>query len=190
MSENETVSQYSFIDLSKNLAKNSFKKIEEKNLIILGDKTSGKSSIFNIFFNVSQKESYNPTCGVNYSYMRYQPSVNKKFILNLYEIGGGIKNLNLIKTIINEKNVKNNIYIITLDFSKPNLILDSLKQYLKELSQIIKESASQETLLEIIESKRMKYREPCISDLKRINIFPGEVIIVGNKYDFLEKIDM
>ena len=33
-----------------------------------------------------------------------------KKIVNIYEIGNGIKNLNLIKTIINNKNIENTIF--------------------------------------------------------------------------------
>ena len=85
-------SNFNLLDLGKNLVRTSNKRIEEKNLIIIGNKASGKSSVFNVFMQSSaQKESYTPSCGINYGFIRYQPSSSKKIILNVYEIGGDIK---------------------------------------------------------------------------------------------------
>ena len=50
-------------------------------------------------------QDYKPTSGINYNYIRYQPG-SKKLLYNIYEIGGGIVNVNLIKSIINEKSIK------------------------------------------------------------------------------------
>jgi len=178
-------------DLAKNFVNTSQKKIEEKNLIILGDKCSGKSVLFNtITQNSSSKSNYIPTCGINYSYMRYQPSTTKKLLLNIYEIGGGINNINLIKTVLNDKNLRNTIFLINLDLSRPREILILLKNYLKELKSIIKEIAEHETILDIVENKKSKYKDPNSNDFKRINIFPAEVIVIGNNYESLEVIDL
>jgi GTPase SAR1 family protein len=194
-SNNAINSDFNILELGKNLVKTSIKKIEEKNLIILGDKSSGKTSLFNnILLNFTQKETYTPTCGINYSFIRYQPNSNKKLIMNVYEIGGGISNVNLVKTILNEKNfnLKNSIFVINLDFSRPSTILLSLREYLKQLLSILKEVYNSENLIEIIENKNIKFRDKKennnISNI--ISIFPAEIIVIGNKYDFLEKIDI
>jgi GTPase SAR1 family protein len=184
-------SDYNILDLAKNLVKTSLKKTEEKNLIILGEKSSGKTSLFNnILLNFTQKETYTPTCGINYSFIRYQPNSNKKLIMNVYEIGGGNGNIGLVKTILNEKNLKNTIFVLNLDFSRPASILQSLREYLKQLGSILKDLFNSEYLMEVIENKSLKYKDTNSSDFKRINIFPAELIVVGNKYDCLEKIDL
>jgi hypothetical protein len=181
-------SSFNLLEIGKNLAKN--KKHDEKNLIIIGDKSSGKSNLFNnVLMSMSQKDSYTATCGINYGFMRYQPSTNKKFILNIYEIGGGISNLSLIKSILNSKNLNNTSILLNLDLSKGNSILKSFKNYLKELNLILKE-LNQDMLIEVIETKRSKYKDINSNDFKRINIFPIQLIVIGNKYDALEKIDL
>jgi GTPase SAR1 family protein len=184
-------SEFSILELGKNMIKTSFKKTDEKILILIGNRSSGKTTILNTILQSNlQKENYTPTCGINYNFMRYQPNNNKKYILNLYEIGGGLENINLIRTIISDKNIKNTIFVLSLDFSQPNKILKSLKDYLKELATIIKEIIEEETILEMIENKKGKYRDKNSNDFKRINFFPLELIVVGNKYDCLEKIDL
>jgi GTPase SAR1 family protein len=202
MDENATAGDYpkisdnpknSLFELAKNLVKTSQKKIEEKNLIIIGDKGSGKTNLFNTFLqSTSAKSTYTPTCGINYSYMRYQPSSTKKLILNLYEIGGGLNEINLIRTILTDKNLRNTIIVINIDLSKPREILNCLKNYLKQLNAIIKEIADQDTIIDIIENKKSKYKDTYSNsaEFKRINIFPAEIIVVGNNYENFEVIDL
>ncbi len=183
-------SNYSILDLGRNLIRTSYKKVEEKNLIILGDKATGKTTLFNtILQSSSHKDSYTPTCGVNYSYMRYQPSTSKKFVLNIYEIGGGIKNVSLLKAILSQINIQNTIFLLVVDFSQPENILKSLKFYIKEINSMIRELFDQELISDMIESKRFKYSDRNSNDFKRINFHPAEIILLGNKYDYLEKID-
>jgi hypothetical protein len=188
---NNNECEFSLVELGISLLKNSStRRTQEKNLIIVGEKASGKSVLFNnILLNSSMKETYTPTCGINYSYMRYQPSSSKKLILNVYELGGGLSNFDLIKTILNNDNITNSVIIINLDLSIGNKTLLSLKEYLKKLTQILKESCSNDKLSEVIENKRFKYKDINSNDFKRVNIFPAEVIVLGNKYDLLEKID-
>jgi len=132
-----------------------------------------------------------PTSGINYNYVRFQPS-SKIILHNIYEIGGGIININLIKSIINEKSLKNTVFLICLDLKKQSRILSSLKAFLTAIRKVIGEltNENQELLMEITEMKRARYSNENTNDLKRINIFPAEVIVVGTKYDILEKVDM
>ncbi len=134
-------------------------------------------------------QSYKPTSGINFSYIRYQPGT-KKTLYNLYEIGGGLVNSNLLKCVINEKTLQNTVFVITLDLSKPFKILHNLKSFLATIRKIINEvvgDRSNEILGEIVEVKRGRYNKENQGDLKRINIFPAEVVVVGTKYDYLEK---
>jgi len=162
--------EFNLFKFSKNMIINTNRKVEEKNLIIIGDKGSGKTTVFNnIFTSSSTKEIYSPTCGINYNFIRFQAS-SRKYLLNIYEIGGGIKNIALLKTILNEKNIFDTFIILTLDFSRIENCLNSLKQYLIGLITIIKEIANMDIINELIENKKMKYKDRNSSDFKKINI--------------------
>ena len=161
-----------------------------KNLIIIGPKSSGKSTIFN-FLSTGEASSNNfiPTSGINYGFMRYQKSKNKssKKIVNIYEIGNGIENLNLIKTIINNKNIENTIFFLILDFADPQNILNEIFKFMKELKNILTESIENDILNEIIKFKDSQYSK--YQKAKEVNLFPANLYLIGNKYDILEKID-
>jgi hypothetical protein len=188
---NENISKFNMINFAKSMQIVSQKKQEEKNIIILGDKASGKSTILNnIIGTNNNKENYSPTSGISFNYLRQQIG-QRKILLNLYEIGGGIDNIELIKTLINEENFSNTIFILILDFNNPENVLKSLKNYIIELNTIIKNLFSQDILLEIIENKKNKFlNRNTNNDYKRLTFFPAEIYVIGNKYDSLEKREM
>ena len=161
-----------------------------KNLIIIGPKSSGKTTIFN-FLSTGEANTneFISTSGINFGFMRYQKSKNKssKKIVNIYEIGNGIENLYLIKTIINSKNIENTIFFLILDFADPQNILSEIFKFLKELKNILNESIDNETLNEIIKFKESQYTK--YQKSKEVNLFPAHLYLIGNKYDILEKID-
>jgi GTPase SAR1 family protein len=187
----ENISKFNLLNFARSMFTVSLKIQEEKNLIILGDKASGKSTIMNNIIGTNiNKENYSPTSGINFNYIRQQIG-QRKMLLNLYEIGGGIENLELIKTIINEDNFLHTIFILILDFKKPENVLKTLKNYIIELNMILKNIFSHEILLEIIEKKKNKFIDRNTNnDYKRLIFFPAEIYVIGNKYDFLEKREM
>ena len=145
-----------------------------KNLIIIGPKSSGKSTIFN-FLSTGEASTYEfvPTSGINFGFMRYQKSKNKvtKKLINIYEIGNGIENLNLIKTIINNKNIENTIILLLLDFGEPQNILVNLIKYIKEIKNILNECIEKDILNEIIKNKESNYNSKYPKD-KEVNLIP------------------
>jgi hypothetical protein len=161
-----------------------------KNLIIIGPKSSGKTTIFN-FLSTGEANTneFISTSGINFGFMRYQKSKNKssKKIVNIYEIGNGIENLTLIKTIINNKNIENTIFFLLFDFADPQNIITQIFKFLKELKNILTETIENETLNEIIKSKESQYTK--YQKSKEVNLFPANLYLIANKYDILEKID-
>ena len=108
-----------------------------KNIIIIGPKGSGKSSIFSLLTTGSPNNyTDNGTCGLNFGFMRSQDSSQKK-VINVYEIGNDFENLKLIKNILNNDNFESTIILITLDFENPNSQLTYLLRFLSELRKIL-----------------------------------------------------
>ena len=159
-----------------------------KNLIIIGPKNSGKSSIFSLLTTRSPTNySDSGTSGINYGFMRSQ-NQNQKKVLNVYEIGSGIENLILINTILNSDNIEQTIIFLVLDFDDPQKQLFYFLNYLKELKKILQKFIDAETNENLIKNKINFY-----SNKQRpssVDVFPMNLYVIGNKYDILEKIDI
>ena len=157
-----------------------------KNLIIIGPKKSGKTTIFNLLSTGETHISdYTHTCGINYGFMRLQKS--KKKIINIYEIGGGIENLSRISTLVNNKNLNNTLIFLILDFQTPENALNTLIIYNERLRKILSSAIEKEYLDEVINSKNSQYTK--IKKDSSVNLIPINIYVIGNKYDILEKIE-
>ena len=164
--------------------------IEEvsKNVIIIGPKGSGKSSIFSLLTTGSPNNySDNGTCGINYGFMRSQSSSQKK-VINVYEIGSDIENLKLIKNILNNDNFESTIILIIIDFEDPSSQLTYLLKYLSELRKIIGAIIEANNVENNIKNRIAFY--PSNQRPPEVDVFPIEVYVIGNKYDILETIDI
>ena len=160
-----------------------------KNLILLGSKKSGKTSIFTTLTsnNPSSNSDYTPTFGINYGFMRYQHSTSKKQIINIYEIGGGIENLSLIKIIINSQSISNTLIFLVLDFEKPDSLLENFISFIKQLKDILTDIIDKDEIKEIIQTKAQLLPKTINKNL--ISLFPCDISVICNKYDIFEKID-
>ena len=159
-----------------------------KNLIIIGPKGSGKSSIFSLLTTGSPNNySDNGTCGINFGFMRSQNSVQKK-VMNVFEIGSGLENIVLINTILNNENFEFTSLLLVLDFEEPNSQLNYLIKSISYLRKIFNKTIDPNIIESNIKNKISLYQ----SGIKpgEVDVFPLETYVIGNKYDILEKIDL
>ena len=159
-----------------------------KNLIIIGPKGSGKSSIFSLLTTGSPNNySDNGTCGINFGFMRSQNSVQKK-VMNIFEIGNDLENIVLINTILNNENFEFTTLLLILDFDNPNTQLNYLIKVISYLRKIFNKVIDPNIIDANIKNKVSSYQ----SGIKpgEVDVFPLETYVIGNKYDILEKIDL
>ena len=186
--ENQKKSKFNILDQGKFMLLKGENSSDEdsKNLIIIGPKKSGKTTIFNLLSTGETHISdYTHTCGINYGFMRLQKS--KKKLINIYEIGGGIENLSRITTLINNKNLNNTLIYLILDFQRPENALNTLITYTESLRKILSSTIEKESLEEIIKLKNSQYTK--IKKDPSVNLIPINIYVIGNKYDILEKIE-
>ena len=220
--EDKNDSNINILDYAQTINKSndvfSSSKIEEKDIIFIGEKGSGKSTIFNNIFistkeknNISSKENqqYTQTCGINFSYYKGSISdLNKKIIYNGYEIGGGIENVNFLNSLLtkykNNTSNTNNVdidinkefnelnkitFVLVFDLGKPHNFLKLFKKYSESISNILKNNFNKEVLIEYVNSRKECYNKEK-NDAKQSSIFPANIIVIGNKYDLFEKLDV
>lgn len=159
-----------------------------KNIIIIGPKGSGKSSIFSLLTTGSPNNyTDNGTCGLNFGFMRAQNSSQKK-VISVYEIGNDFENLKLIKNILNNENFESTIILIILDFENPNSQLTYLLKFLSELRKILSTIINVNNIENNIKNRISLY--PNNQRPVEVEVFPIETYVIGNKYDMLETIDI
>ena len=159
-----------------------------KNIILIGPKGSGKSSIFSLLTTGTPNiYTDNGTCGINFGFMRSQSSSQKK-VINVYEIGSDIEKLDLIKTILNNDNFESTIFLIILDFEDPNSQLSNLLKFISELHKIISKIIDANNIENNIKNRIFLF--PSGTKPNEVDVFPIETYVIGNKYDLLETIDI
>ena len=159
-----------------------------KNLIIIGGKGSGKSSIFSLLTTGSPNNySDNGTCGINFGFMRAQSSSQKK-VMNVFEIGSDIENIVLINTILNNENFEFTTLLIVLDFDNPISQLNYLLKVISYLRKIFLKTIDNKIIESNIKNKIALY--PSGIKPNEVDVFPLETYVIGNKYDIIEKIDI
>lgn len=180
------------LELANSLSKQSKLQFhDEQNIIILGDEKSGKSLLFNSIFNIKKEkdiDSYSQTCGITYSSLTKTISLYKKQVLNGYEIGGGIENINLIDCILNKGLLENMVIIVVFDLDRPYRFLRIYNEVISQLGIIFNRQYSKEELLDKVNRKRKEISNK--DDESMYGIFPCEMIFLGMKYDKFEKMDM
>ena len=157
-----------------------------KNLIIIGPKGSGKSSIFSLLTSPNNY-SDNGTCGINFGFMRSQNSVKKK-VMNVFEIGSDLENIILINTILNNENFEFTTLLIILDFDNPQSQLNYLIKCVTILRKLFNKSIDPNIIDTNIKNKISSYQSGIRPS--QVDVFPLETYVIGNKYDILEKIDL
>ena len=85
LDQTKIISKFDLLDQARKVLVTSGTSNTSKNLILLGSKKSGKTSIFTTLTsnNASLNNDYTPTFGINYGFMRYQHSTSKKQIINI-----------------------------------------------------------------------------------------------------------
>ena len=180
-------SKYNLLQQGKLMLIGSMEEVS-KNLIIIGPKGSGKSSIFSLLTTGSPENySDNATFGINYGFMRSQ-NMGKKKVMNVFEIGSDIDNLVLIKTILNNENFESTTTFLVLDFENIHSQLSVLFNYLNSLRKILSKFIDPNTIENNIKNRISQY--PSNKKPGEVDIFPLDTYVIGNKYDLLETIDI
>lgn len=190
MEDEQSSSNFNIIEYSSNLVKQT-KQIDEKNFIFIGDNKSGKTTVFNLIFsNKKEKDTkYIQTCGINFNNATVSFSnLNRKILLNGYELGGNVENIQLIKNIVFENNISNTTFVLIIDLSQPEIMLNIINQTLKIIGESLSQNISSETLQMMAKSKEHKLRSK--SDSNICEFVPWNLCIIGSKYDLFEKIDV
>jgi len=187
-----------------------------KNLLILGDENSGKSTIINEIANrhPTENNSKIPKYALSYSYIDINEEEDTVAHIGLYRLSGNTTYKSLIPYALSEETISNSVVIISLSWENPSNFLKSLETWLDILEDEIKKNISSDLLKELqnkIERNIHEYKDPNNNDsskmelnidsseLNEINIPLPEgcllknlgipIIIVCTKCDLIEELE-
>ena len=154
----------------------------EKTAVFVGEKKSGKSSLISMLLNEPVKDEYKATPGLEYKFGRKTVST-KKEIGNIYELGGGRLLQGLLAGPLNRETILNSCVVITLDLSRPGLVLDSLQYWLSCIREHIQgaleelNKSAPDKIARIQEYVQTKWGG--VADAKLINPFWIPIVVVN-----------
>jgi len=187
-----------------------------KNLLILGDDNSGKSTIINEIANrhPTEDNSKIPKYALSYTYIDINEEEDTVAHVGLYRLSGNSTYKSLISYALTEETIGNSVAIISLSWENPSNFLKSLESWLEILENEIKNSISSDLLKELqskMERSIHEYKDPNNNDsskmelnidsseLNEINIPLPEgcltknlgipIIIVCTKCDLIEELE-
>ncbi|KAI9222105.1 hypothetical protein BC828DRAFT_379326 [Blastocladiella britannica] len=159
----------------------------ETSIVVLGAKSSGKSTIINRFLD--KRETPNPTVGLDYTYgRRTRAATNAKDVAHIWELGSGSLMTRLLEVPISTGSVHTTSVIICVDLSQPADVVSTIEHFTSALGTRVEELL---TGLEKRGSKRpkglrthaMKKYGADHPDKAVVKPIPMAWAIVGTKYD-------
>ena len=120
----------------------------ETTLLIVGEPSSGKSSLIQAFLKPSVTKEPKPTIALEYNYAKKKaPSTtnanqNITNLCHIWELGGEVNESKLLEIPLNKTTVSTSSIIIVCDLSKPANILMSLQKWIKVTRELIKKQVT------------------------------------------------
>ncbi|XP_067129331.1 cytoplasmic dynein 2 light intermediate chain 1 [Centruroides vittatus] len=166
---------------------------KDSNIIFLGNKQSGKTSI--IYRFVDRQEIPKPTLALEYLFGRRSRGLDTaKEVCHIWELGGGLLFTNLLEISITTENLLSLSVAIVLDLSVPEELWFTMETLLQACTDRIKDvlnlhAAKSKELKQILIDKAWKRVGENHEDKDKINPFPLPLVIFGSKYDIFQNMD-
>jgi len=146
-----------------------------KNLLILGDDNSGKSTIINEFAgrHPTENTSKIPKYALSYTYVDINEEEDTVAHVGLYRLSGNSTYKSLIPYALTKETISNSVAIISLSWENPSNFLKSIEMWLDILEEEIKSSISSEELEELqskIEKNIHEYKDPNSGDASKLDL--------------------
>lgn len=171
----------------------------ETTLLVVGDSGCGKTTLINSFLKATSSKQPKPTFALDYSFARKKNaptsssggSSNSKSIAHIWELGGDIQEPALLEIPINVRNLRNLSILICCDLSKPHNALQSVRQWVKLVRDVISRrlseySASCSEPFEMDEFRAAQYLSHPDENIVSLSKIP--MYLVANKYDIFKDI--
>lgn len=158
----------------------------QKTAIFIGDKSSGKTSLIQVFLNQSGKKEIIPSAPLEFYHgKKTSIAAASKDVAHVYEIGGGKAFHELIKIPLGNEKIFNSVIIIVLDLSKLNSLLTSLKFWVftvqEQIQYLLNDYKTKGINIEFNEETKDNWQKH--EDISYIKSSKIPIVIAAHKYD-------
>ena len=121
----------------------------ETTLLIVGEPSSGKSSLIQSFLKPTVTKEPKSTIALDYSYAKKKaPAIgnvnqNVTSLCHIWELGGEVNESKLLEIPLTKTTLSSSTILIVCDLSKPQNILVSLQKWIKVTRELIKKQISE-----------------------------------------------
>jgi GTPase SAR1 family protein len=157
---------------------------QESEVIFVGAKSSGKSSLILGFVNKADPPK--PTAALEYRYATSASEGSKVIIANIWELAGDTQLAQLLDIVLTPPKLARSQIVIVADLSKPsevlrtvNYWLDAVRERVDACARELRKSDAGQTALKQLEARL----QPSSAEVRPVGI---PTIIVGSKYDKFE----
>eukprot|EP01065_Artemidia_motanka_P029921 TRINITY_DN3597_c0_g3_i1.p1 TRINITY_DN3597_c0_g3~~TRINITY_DN3597_c0_g3_i1.p1 ORF type:complete len:413 (+),score=125.59 TRINITY_DN3597_c0_g3_i1:89-1240(+) len=180
-------------DLWQNIAQagsSSTHETQEINVLVIGSKGSGKSTLIQRFIKRDDSSAPRPTTALEYSHGRKEEG-KKTQIVHFWEIGGGPELHSLMDVVLTPENIHTAVVAIVCDLSEPSTVWDTVLGCVRRLWKRVEEvfskmrSKQSKTPQRMVDRQRKKLSasETCAADIEEMRLLGMNILIVGSKYD-------
>jgi len=168
------------------------KKSSEKSVLIVGGKSSGKSTFILKF--LQRDETPKATIALEYLFARKSGNAGK-LTCHIWELGGGSNLLKLLDVPITTDTLKNTTVFLTLDLSKPQCLIQNAEVLLEGVKQrvdsVIKQNSRTHPKLlnDLMSAAWSRVGGKDKAENGAIQPFPVPLVVVGSKYDSYQNME-
>lgn len=172
----------------------------ETTILFVGDSGSGKTTLINSFLKATSTKQPKPTFALDYSFARKKNtstssstssnSNSSKCVAHIWELGGDIQEPALLDIPINVRTLKNLSIIICCDLSKPHNTLQSVRQWIKLIREVISKRLTEYNSMfpdipfEMDEGRASQFANHPDENIVSLSKVP--MYLVANKYDIFK----
>lgn len=166
--------------------------VRQANIVFLGAKQSGKSTLKQAYMFKEKNEVPRPTVALEYKYTRsFTAMSHRKEVSHFWEVGGGRTFARTLETCMHGHNVHDTLCILAADLSAPQEMCESLLFWLGELKTRTQECLRKSPRIHGKSVHRLLQEQVDEifngnPDARSVKPMAVPIVIVGTKYDLIK----
>eukprot|EP01060_Flectonema_neradi_P018440 TRINITY_DN25277_c0_g1_i1.p1 TRINITY_DN25277_c0_g1~~TRINITY_DN25277_c0_g1_i1.p1 ORF type:complete len:393 (+),score=87.41 TRINITY_DN25277_c0_g1_i1:50-1180(+) len=163
---------------------------QEVNVLVMGGKKAGKSTLIQRFVKREETTVPKPTTALEYSYGRREEG-KKIQIAQFWEIGGGSELHRLVDVVVTPENIHTLICVVVLDLSDPRTLWETFMSCMAKVNKrasecFVKMRAKNNSTPDKLLQRHKKKIGDDHEDLSQLQLNGIPMVVIGTKFDLFQ----